>query len=208
MAMASALVSGCGILPRVAQQTTAAAISPIATTAQVVSQSLQATSHNLAVSATAAQQTARQVSAATAQTRAATRNAARAANQQRQQMARLADRNAALKKQIENSPVKSEPFDILPAATLAQLTKNQAALQRAVQREAFTAPVGETIFWEDSGRTGTAMTEEESPLGGFICRTFVQTVRLAETEERGRAFSCKSLDGIWEPPLMRTELTQ
>ncbi len=208
MLAASALVSGCGILPRMAQQTTAAAIAPISTAAQAVSQSLAAASHNLAVSSVAAQQTARQVSTTAAQTQALARNTARAAEQRRQQMARVTERNAALKKRIEDSPIEAEPFDILPAAILAQLTKNQAALQRAVQKEAFTAPVGETIFWEDSGRTGTAMTEEESPLGGFVCRTFVQTVRLNETEERGRAFSCKSLDGVWEPPLTRTELTQ
>jgi hypothetical protein len=201
---ASALVSGCGVLPRVAHQTAAAAIAPVATTAQAVSQSLQATSHNLAVSSAAAQQTARQVSATAAQTRTLARNTARAAEQRRRQAAR----NAALRERIENSPAEPEPFDILPPAVLAQLTEKQAALQRIVQKEAFTAPVGETIFWEDSGRTGTAMTEEESPLGGFVCRTFVQTVRLNETEERGRAFSCKSLDGVWEPPLVRTELTQ
>jgi hypothetical protein len=208
MVAAAALVSGCGILPRVAHQTAAAAIAPVATTAQAVSQSLQATSHNLAVSSAAARQTARQVSATAAQTQARARNTARAAEQRRQQMARVNERNAAVKKRIENAPAEAEPFDILPPAVLAQLTQKQAALQRIVQKEAFAAPVGETIFWEDSGRTGTAMTEEESPLGGFVCRTFVQTVRLNETEERGRAFSCRSLDGVWEPPLARTELTQ
>lgn len=208
MLAASALVSSCGILPRVAQQTAAAAIAPVATTARAVAQSLQATSHNLAVGAVAAQQTARRTAVSAAQTRAVARNAARAAERRRQQMARVTERKAAVKERVKNAPGPAEPFDILPAAVLAQLTQNQAALQRAVQKEAFSAPVGETIFWEDSGRTGTAMTEEESPLGGFVCRTFVQTVRVNESEERGRAFSCRSLDGVWEPPSARTELTQ
>jgi surface antigen len=207
MSAAAALVSSCGIVPRVAQQTTAAAIAPISNTVHAVAQSLEVTSRNLAAGSMAAQRTARQVSVTAAQARTASRTRSRAAEQRRQQTERVTERNAALKERIENSAVEAEPFDILPAAILVQLSEHQAALQRAVQKEAFTAPIGETIFWEDSGRTGTAMTEDESLLGGFVCRTFVQTVRLEETEEQGRAFSCKSLDGVWEPPLTRTEFT-
>ncbi|MGE4064028.1 MAG: hypothetical protein AB7E79_11740 [Rhodospirillaceae bacterium] len=195
-------MSACGILPRVAQQTTAAAVSPITTTARAVSKSLEATSHNMAVASAAAERASRQASMTAAQARAAARTAAR----QRHQAERLAERTASIRKQAQTSARAQETFDILPAAILVQLTEGQAALQRAAQKEALTAPIGEEIYWEDSGRTGTAMAEDEKPMGGFICRTFVQSVRLDLAEERGRAIACRNPDGVWEAALSRTEL--
>ncbi len=201
---ALACLAGCGVLPRVAQQTTAAAIAPVATTAQAVSRDLRAVSQNLAASSAAAARTSRQVSQTAAQTRAATR----AANQRREQLARTAERNAAIRKRMEAEDGGPEAFDLLPAAILAQLTEDQAALQRAAQKEAFGAPVGETIFWEDSGRTGTAMAEDEQPMGSFVCRTFVQTLLIDAVEERASALACKSPDGTWEASLGRREAAQ
>lgn len=194
-------LAGCGVLPRVAQQTAAAAIAPVATTARIVSRDLRAVSQNLAASSVAAERTSRQVARTAAQTRTATH----AANQRREQIARTAERNAAVRKQMAEDGVEPEAFDILPAAILAKLTEDQAALQRAAQKEAFSAPVGETIFWEDSGRAGTAMAEDEKPMGGFLCRTFIQTVLIDTAEERASALACKSPDGVWEASLGRRE---
>jgi hypothetical protein len=199
--VASALVAGCGILPRVAQQTTAAAIAPVASTARVVSRSLEATSRNLAASSLAAQRTSRQVAMKTSQAK----SAARAASQRRKEAERLTKRNQKITEHLAESEVKPEPFDVLAPAVLAQLSVDQAALQRAAQQEAFDAPVGETIFWEDSGRTGTAMAEDEKPMGSFVCRTFLQTVRLDVNEESGRLLACKSPDGVWESAARRAE---
>lgn len=157
----------------------------------------------MAASSAASAQTARQVSLATARARAASQ----AAQARRAQSARIAKQNAAMAKQA-NTDASSEPLDILPAAVLAQLTKDQAALQRAAQTEAFTAPVGETIFWEDSGRTGSAMAEEENAMGSFVCRTFIQTVRITENEERATTLACKNPDGVWQASLSRSEMLQ
>lgn len=206
---AAVALSGCGVLPRVAQQTTAAAVAPVTTSARVVSQNLKAVSHNMAMSSAAAAQTARQTSRTAAQARAATK-----ATQQRAKAAKeMAKRNATLKKQIEEkqeeaeaSGADSKPFDILPEAVLAKLTTDQTELQRAAQKEAFTAQIGETIYWEDSGRTGTAMAEDESPMGAFVCRTFVQTLLIDAVEQRGTAVACKNPDGVWEATMTRAEL--
>ncbi len=203
-AILSACLAGCGVLPRVAQQTTAAAIAPVATTARAVSRDLRAISQNMAASSAAAARTSRQVSQTAAQARAMTR----AAEARRAQIARTAERNAAIRKHIETQDAPPETFDILPAAVLAQLTEDQAALQRAAQTEAFDAPVGETIFWEDAGRTGTATAEDEKPMGSFVCRTFVQTVLIDTAEERASALACKSPDGTWEASLGRREFAQ
>ncbi len=198
---AAASVAGCGILPHVARQTTAAAISPIATTARVVSQDLKVVSQNMAASSAASAQTARQVSLAAARTRAASQ----AVRQRRAQNARIAKQNADLVKKAKAEGAPSETLDILPTAVLAQLTKDQAALQHAAQAEAFTAPVGETIFWEDGGRTGSAMAETENAMGGFLCRMFVQTIKITESEERASTLACKNPDGIWQASLNRSE---
>lgn len=198
---AAACLASCGILPRVARQTTAAAISPIASTARTVSQDLRIVSQNVAASSAASAQTARQVSLATARARAASQ----AAQQRRAQSARIAKQKTALAKQAKADGAPPEPLDILPTAVLAQLTKDQAALQRAAQTEAFTAPVGETIFWEDSGRTGSAMAEAENARGGFLCRTFVQTIKITESEERASTLACRSPDGVWQASLNRSE---
>lgn len=201
MVTAAACLASCGILPRVARQTTAAAISPIASTARTVSQDLRVVSQNIAASSAASARTARQVSLASARARAASR----AAQQRRAQNARIAKQNQAFAKQAKADGGPSEPLDILPAAVLAQLTKDQAALQRAAQTEAFTAPVGETIYWEDSGRTGSAMAETENAMGSFLCRTFVQTIKITESEERASTLACKNPDGIWQASLNRSE---
>lgn len=156
----AAFVSGCGVLPRVAQQTTAAAIAPVASTARAVAWSLEATSRNLAASSIAAQQTSRRVAMNVSQAKAATR----AASQRRKQAVRLAERNKKIKEHLAESDPAPETFDVLAPAVLAQLSEDQAALQRAAQQEAFDAPVGEVIFWEDSGRTGTATAEDETPM--------------------------------------------
>ena len=117
----------------------------------------------------------------------------------------MAERNKKIKEHLADSDAEPEAFDVLAPAILAQLSGDQAALQRAAQQEAFDAPVGEIIFWEDSGRTGTATAEDEQPMGSFVCRTFFQTVRLDVTEESGRLLACKSPDGVWESSARRTE---
>lgn len=201
-----AALSGCGVIPRVAQQTTAAAIAPVATTARIVSNDLRAISRNMAISSARAQSSARQVTRQVAQTRAAANVARQRAQQTAQHVARTNARNATLRREFEESGIEAaQPFDILPQAVLAQLTPDQAELQRAAQKEAFTAPVGETIYWEDEGRTGTAMASDEQPLGSFVCRTFVQTVVIDTTEERADALACRSPDGVWEPSLDRLD---
>lgn len=207
MATAAACLAGCGVLPQIARQTTAAAISPIASTARIVSQDLKIVSQNMAASSAATARTARQVSLSAAQAR----TASRAAQQRRAQAARIAKQNTAAAKKARSETANSgaaasEPFDILPAALLAQLTQDQAALQRAAQKEALTAPVGETIFWEDGGRTGSATAEDETTMGSFVCRTFVQTIQIVVTEERASTHACRTPDGIWEASLNRSEM--
>ena len=88
--------------------------------------------------------------------------------------------------------------DILPTSVLSELTEDQAGLQRAAQSEAFSAPVGEEIYWEIDGRTGTAMTKSEDTMGSFVCRSFVQTLTLEDgSTVEGEAVMCRNDSGVW-----------
>ena len=88
-------------------------------------------------------------------------------------------------------------MDILPKDVLKRLTPDQAGLQRAAQKAAMTAPVGETVFWHLDGREGTAMTENESVVGSFTCRTFIQTLAMEDTFEKAKVKACRAREGAW-----------
>jgi surface antigen len=77
------------------------------------------------------------------------------------------------------------------------LTEDQTGLQKAAQNVATTAPVGETIFWHDGGREGSAMTETESVMGGFTCRTFMQTIALEDYFDKASLTACRNASGAW-----------
>ena len=186
LALAAALLGGCGVIPAVAQQTTAAALRPFTTAAQAIGTDLQIMG-NLARSATAqtALQTRQITSAMTALPAAATP----VTYPQTPMMPRI------------NRPMRTEKapddWDLLPTDVLSRLTADQVGLQRAAQREAVTAVVGETIFWKLDGREGSATTESESKRGTFTCRTFVQTLTLENSKEKVRATACRTATTGW-----------
>lgn len=183
----TALLGGCGIIPMVAQQTTAAALRPVTAAAQIVKTDLQLM-NNLARSATAQ---------SAAQTREITMAMQSAPSPV--YAASTAPRTIGFSKpkRTKDDAKAIADWDILPAGVLAQLTKDQAALQRAAQREAATAVVGETIFWKLEGREGTAVTESENKMGAFTCRTFVQTLKLDDTVEKASATACRTETTGW-----------
>ncbi|MBY0508962.1 MAG: hypothetical protein K2P94_02310, partial [Rhodospirillaceae bacterium] len=92
---------------------------------------------------------------------------------------------------------KETVFDVLPKDVLGRLTEDQAGLQKAAQNVAMKAPVGETIFWHVDGREGTVTTETESVMGGFNCRTFVQTIALEDYFDKASLTACRNASGAW-----------
>lgn len=96
-------------------------------------------------------------------------------------------------------PAEPPPLEILPKATLAKLTPRQRGLQNAAQREAESAQVGESIFWNLEGRPGSAMTESENHLGEYLCRSFAQTIVIEGTEEQAFTTACRTEGGAWTP---------
>jgi len=100
---------------------------------------------------------------------------------------------------IEKSKTMKQPdIDVLPEETLSKLTEDQLGLQHAAQQEAFTAPIGEEIFWDLEGRSGTVVAEHENTLGETLCRSFAHTVTIDEEKREKKAVACKDQStGRW-----------
>jgi len=192
---AAAALGGCGLVPRLAQQTTAAALAPFTTAAQVTNATLQTVGRGLSSMTSQTAHSSRQITTAMARSQpAAVRQQPRTVSYQN---SRAAAPKAAPPELSQAKPDEAVEMDILPSELLARLTPDQAALQRAAQTEAFTAVVGETIFWHLEGREGTAVTETESVMGAFTCRTFVQTIALEDYFDKASVTACRTARTAW-----------
>jgi hypothetical protein len=201
---AAAPLAGCGIVPGVAQQTTAAALAPFTTAAQAVGTDLMILQRAFASMSPPASRTLQAtrplsqpvinrvqptpVSYPAPSYRAPTANSTTV----RRDKNRSSKKDAAAK-----NDGKPPPLDIMPADVLKRLTADQAILQHAAQQEAATAAIGETIFWHYDGREGSAMAESESQMGRFTCRVFVQTLAFEDDFEKVSATACHTGNGAW-----------
>jgi len=197
---AAASLGGCGLVPRMAQQTTAAALAPFTTAAQTVNTSMQIVGRGLSSMTAETARSSRQITTAVARRPAwapvaSTPQRPSTVSYQRPQT--RTPKSAASDQSKAQADEAANDIDILPAELLKRLTPDQAALQRAAQREALTAVIGETIFWHLEGREGTAMAESESIMGGFTCRTFVQTLALEDYFDNASAIACRTDGGAW-----------
>ncbi len=193
-------LAGCGVIPMVAQQTTAAVLRPFTTAAQAVGTDLQIIGRGISSMTAQTTQNSRQITMAMAQSRAmmpppTARIEPRTVSYP---SPRPATSNFGPAPAARRTPGEAgAKLDVLPADVLSRLTPDQAGLQRAAQNEALTADVGETIFWHLEGREGTAMTESENLMGGFICRTFVQTLALEDYFDKASVTACRTENGAW-----------
>ncbi len=77
---------------------------------------------------------------------------------------------------------------------------DRAYAQSANQR-AYTAPVGETIRWNnpDSGNYGTVTpTRSGTDNGGRVCREYNQTIYVGGKQQSGYGTACQQSDGSWK----------
>jgi hypothetical protein len=93
-------------------------------------------------------------------------------------------------------------FLALTAITLAIVDSLSEAQQReheAAQVLATTAPIGETITWNDGGAAGSVTTLRDGHTAdGEYCREFLQTVTIGGREEEAYGTACLRPDGAWE----------
>jgi hypothetical protein len=93
-------------------------------------------------------------------------------------------------------------FLALTAITLAlvdSLSESQQREHEAAQVLATTAPIGETIAWNDGSAAGsvTPLRDGRTEYGEY-CREFLQTVTIGGREEEAYGTACLRPDGAWE----------
>ena len=77
---------------------------------------------------------------------------------------------------------------------------DKAALNNA-QSQAYSAPVGQTISWNNpqSGNTGTfTPVRDGTAANGAYCREFQQTVNVGGQKQQAYGTACRQPDGNWQ----------
>lgn len=83
----------------------------------------------------------------------------------------------------------------------SSLDKADAAYAQQANQRAYTAPIGETIRWNnpDSGNYGTITpTRSGSTNDGRVCREYTQTIYVGGKQQSGYGTACQQSDGSWQ----------
>jgi surface antigen len=80
------------------------------------------------------------------------------------------------------------------------LDKADVAYAQRATTQAYTAPIGQTIRWNnpDSGNYGTITpTRSGTDNGGRVCREYTQTIYVGGKQQSGYGTACQQTDGTW-----------
>lgn len=83
----------------------------------------------------------------------------------------------------------------------SSLDKADMAYANRAQQNAYSAPVGETVSWNnpDSGNYGTITpTREGQSTSGRYCREFSQTIYVDGRQQTGYGTACQNPDKTWQ----------
>ena len=81
------------------------------------------------------------------------------------------------------------------------LDKADIAYAQRANEQAHTAPIGETITWNnpESGNSGSVVTTRDGTnQQGRYCREYQQTIYVGGQQETGYGIACQQPDGTWE----------
>lgn len=81
------------------------------------------------------------------------------------------------------------------------LDKADMAYAQSAQAKAYSAPVGQTINWNNpqSGNSGSYTTVRDgSRANGQYCREYTQTIKVGGQTEQGTGTACQNPDGSWQ----------
>jgi hypothetical protein len=90
-------------------------------------------------------------------------------------------------------------FTAITLKILDLLNEAQERAHEEAQIKATTAPVGETITWNQGNASGSVVATRDgtSSLGRY-CREFQQTVTIGGRTESAYGTACRQADGTWE----------
>ena len=90
-------------------------------------------------------------------------------------------------------------FTAIALKLLDNLDEQQQREHEAAQVRATTAPIGETIYWEDGNASGyVTPTREGNSSAGRYCREFQHEITIGGKQEQGHGTACRQPDGSWE----------
>jgi surface antigen len=81
------------------------------------------------------------------------------------------------------------------------LDKADVAYAQRANYEAHSAPIGETISWNnpDTGNSGNVVTTNDGQdTAGRYCREYQQTIYVGGQQASGYGIACRQADGTWE----------
>jgi hypothetical protein len=90
-------------------------------------------------------------------------------------------------------------FGAITWAILDNLNDNQRRVHEQAQIAATSAPIGETIIWNQGGASGsvTPIRDGTSSSGNY-CREFQHEVRVGGKVEQAYGTACRQPDGSWQ----------
>jgi surface antigen len=90
-------------------------------------------------------------------------------------------------------------FTAITLKILDNLNEDQQRKHEEAQIRATTAPVGETIIWNQGGASGSVTaTRDGTSTTGRYCREFQHEVTVANRREQAYGVACRQPDGSWE----------
>ena len=90
-------------------------------------------------------------------------------------------------------------FTAITLKILDNLNEAQERAHEQAQAEAATAPVGDTIYWNQSGASGAvSVLRDGYSASGRYCREFQQEVTIGGGTERAYGTACQQPDGSWQ----------
>ncbi len=90
-------------------------------------------------------------------------------------------------------------FTAIGVALVAALTEDQQRVYEDAQIRATSAPIGQTIVWNDGNAAGSVVaTRDGTSSSGRYCREFQQTVTVGGRTEQAYGTACMQPDGAWQ----------
>jgi len=90
-------------------------------------------------------------------------------------------------------------FTAITLKVLDNMNEEQQRAHEAAQVKASTAPVGETIIWNQGGASGAVTTVRDgTSTSGRYCREFQHEVTIGGKTEQAYGTACRKPDGSWE----------
>jgi hypothetical protein len=90
-------------------------------------------------------------------------------------------------------------FTAIAVKLLDNLNEQQQREHEAAQVRATTAPIGETIYWNEGNASGyVTPIRDGTSSGGRYCREFQHEVTIGGRKEQSYGTACRQPDGSWE----------